>query len=143
MFDVLRGDIHYAVRALRREPTFVAGVVCTFALAVGKNAAMLGLVSRLMLSPPPGIRDAARVFRMQVVRQGRSGEPQAMSTMSYPAFKAFASLSSAFSSVAAVKTDTVGVGRGAELEQIPAIAASGQYFTTLGVTPHAGRFFGP
>ena len=143
MTDGLAADLRYALRALRREPTFVAGVVCTFALAIGTNAAMLGLVSRLMLAPPPGIRDAERVMRMQIVRQGKTGDAQMMTTMSYPAFRAFAGLTGAFSSVAAIKTDTVGVGRGADLEQVPAVEASGQYFTTLGVTPQAGRFFGP
>ncbi len=143
MTDGLRGELRYALRALGREPTFVAGVVCTFALAIGTNAAMLGLVSRLMLSPPPGIRDAERVMRMQIVRQGKAGDAQMMTTMSYPAFRAFAGLTRAFSSVAAVKTDTVNVGRGADLEQVPAVEASGLYFTTLGVTAQAGRLFGP
>ena len=143
MTQRLRDDLRYAFRALRREPTFVAGVVCTFALAIGTNAAMLGLVSRLMLSPPPGIRDAERVMRMQIVRQGKTGDAQMMTTMSYPAFRSFAELTRAFSSVAAVKTDTVSVGRGADLEQVPAMEASGQYFTTLGVVAEAGRLFGP
>src|SRR6478752_7017995 len=106
MTDGIGGDIRYALRALRREPMFVAGVVSTFALAIGTNAAMLGIVSRLMLAPPPGIRDAERVMRMQIIRQGKNGDQQAMTTMSYPAFRAFAELTKAFSSVAAVKTDT-------------------------------------
>ena len=46
-------DIVPALRALRREPTFVAGVVLTFALAIGANAAMFGLVTRLMLRRRP------------------------------------------------------------------------------------------
>jgi predicted permease len=143
MTDGLRGDVRYALRTLRREPTFVAGVVATFALAIGTNAAMLGVVSRLMLSPPPGIRDPERVVRAQIVVQGRNGEPQAMTTTSYPTFRGIAGLTRAFSAVAAVRTDTIGIGRGADLEQVPAIAASGQFFATLGAVPQAGRFFGP
>ena len=143
MSDGLRADLRYALRALRREPTFVAGVVATFALAIGTNAAMLGLVSRLMLAPPPGIRDAERVMRVQVVLQSKSGEPQAMTTTSYPTFRGIAGLTRAFSAVAAIRTDTVSVGRGADLEQVPAVDASGQYFATLGASPEVGRFFGP
>jgi predicted permease len=143
MSDGLRADLRYALRALRREPTFVAGVVATFALAIGTNAAMLGLVSRLMLAPPPGIRAAERVMRVQIVLQSKSGEPQAMTTTSYPTFRGIAGLTRAFSAVAAIRTDTVGVGRGADLEQVPAVDASGQYFATLGASPEVGRFFGP
>jgi predicted permease len=143
MSDGLRADVRYALRSLAREPIFVAGVVATFALAIGTNAAMLGLVSRLMLSPPPGIRDAERVVRAQIVYQSRTGEPQAMTTTSYPNFHGIAGLTRAFSGVAAVSTDTVGVGRGADLEQVRAVNASGEYFTVLGVSPEMGRFFGP
>ena len=42
-------DFVAAARALRREPGFVAIVVLTFALAIAANAAMFGLVNRLML----------------------------------------------------------------------------------------------
>ena len=58
--DLLR-DIRYAGRTFRRDRAFATGVVLTFALVIGANAAMFGLVRRLMLAPPPGIRDAASV----------------------------------------------------------------------------------
>src|SRR5262249_5539219 len=94
-------------------------------------------------APPPGIRDAERVVRAQIVYQSRTGERQAMTTTSYPNFRSIAGLTGAFSAVAAVRTDTVGVGRGADLEQVPAGNASGQYFAALGASPEVGRFFGP
>ena len=68
--DVAR-DARYAARAFRREPTFVVGVVLTFALVIGTNAAMFGLVQRLMLAPPPGVRDAERVVRVGLTLTGR------------------------------------------------------------------------
>jgi predicted permease len=136
-------DLRYALRSLRREPTFVLGVVCTFALAIGTNAAMLGLVTRLMLAPPPGIRDAERVTRLHVQHADADGSAYTMSTMSYPAYLAFAGVTGAFSSVAAVRFDTLAVGRGAELTQVPVAQASGHYFGVLGATPAVGRFFGP
>jgi putative ABC transport system permease protein len=143
MLDELRRDARYAIRTLRREPTFVAGVVCTFALAIGTTAAMFGLLTRLMLSPPPGIRDAERVMRLDIERSARTGQPSLMSTMSYPAFLAFDAMRGAFKSVAAVRRDTVAVGRGAELAQVAIIQASGEYFSVLGTSPALGRFFGP
>lgn len=143
MLDELSRDLRYAVRTLRREPTFVAGVVCTFALAIGTNAAMFGLLTRLMLAPPPGIRGAERVMRLQIERSGRNGQPSLMSTMSYPAFVAFDGIGGAFKAVAAVRRDTMAVGRGAELAQAAVVQASGKYFSVLGTSPALGRFFGP
>ena len=74
MLDAFRRELSYTLRTLRREPTFVIGVVATFAIAIGANAAMLGLVTRLMLSPPPGIREPEQIARVGVVRTDRDGE---------------------------------------------------------------------
>ncbi len=139
----IRDDLRYALRTLRREPTFVAGVVLTFALAIGTNAAMFGLVKRLMLAPPPGIHDAARVVRVQVGFAREGEEPFSMATMSYPVFRAIATQDKAFMGVAAVRPDTMRVGRGADVAQVSSVKASGNYFTVLETRPAIGRFFGP
>ncbi len=139
----IQRDLRYALRTFRREPTFVAGVVMTFALAIGVNAAMFGLVERLMLAPPPGIRDAEQVVRAQLRFTTESGEAYEMSTMSYPSFRSIAALSNTFSAVAAVRSDSMTSGRGAELTEVAVTQASGEYFTVLGAQPALGRFFGP
>ena len=136
-------DLRYAVRTLRREPTLVAGVVLTFALAIGTNAAMFGLVTRLMLAPPPGIRDAERVMHVSMRFEDEDGVSYLASTTSYPAFRALEALGGAFAALAATRPDTFTVGRGAELAPIGVLGASGKYFTALGATPALGRVFGP
>ncbi|MEP7347407.1 MAG: ABC transporter permease, partial [Gemmatimonadaceae bacterium] len=139
----IRRNLRYALRTFRREPTFVAGIVMTFALAIGANAAMFGLVERLMLAPPPGLRDADRIVRAQLRFTTESGEAYEMSTMSYPTFRDIASVGRAFSAVAAVKSDSVTSGRGADLSEVAVVQASGEYFAVLGAQPALGRFFGP
>jgi putative ABC transport system permease protein len=139
----MASDFRYALRSFRREPTFVAGVVLTCALAIGTNAAMFGLVQRLMLAPPPGIGDAERVFRAQVTVTSEDGDSFAMSTMSYPAFRTLAAVGSAFRDAAAVRSDTMTTGRGAELSQVAVMQASGTFFSVLRARPALGRFFGP
>ena len=143
LFDSLRQNVTYAVRTLRRERALALAIIATFALAVGANAAMFGLVGRLLLGAPPGVRDPERVARLGLVFTMNDGEQFVASTTSYPAFRTVSGLRDAFSAVAAVRTDTVTVGRGAELAEVAAIAASGDYFTVLGTRPHRGRFFGP
>jgi predicted permease len=136
-------DIRYALRTFRREPTFVAGIVLTFGLVIGTNAAMLGLVRRLMLAPPPGVQDAERVVRAATTLTADDGSVFTMETTSYPTFRDLAALDRAFAAVAAVSADSVTTGEGADLAEVPAVKASGQYFAVLGVRAAAGRLFGP
>lgn len=136
-------DLRHALRTLRRQPGFVAAVVGTFAVAIGSNAAMLGLITRLMFAPPPGIADPARVVRLSVESTERPGETARMSTFSYPMFESMREATRIFSSVAAARFDTVMVGRDASLRPSPALEVSGRYFATLGATPALGRFIVP
>jgi predicted permease len=136
-------DLRYAFRSFRREPAFAAGVVFTLALAVGINAAMFGLVERLMLAPPPGVEAAERVMRVTLDYTGPRGETFPSSTFSYPGFRAIAGMAGAVSQAAAVRADSVTVGRGAELTEVPSVQASGAYFALLRVHPLLGRVFGP
>ena len=117
-----------AVRSLRREPALVAGIIATFALAIGANAAMFGLVSRLMLAAPPGVSQPAAVVRVPL-------------TTNYPEYERIADLGDAFSAAAAVRPMDMIMGRGADATEIDAIAASGSYFGVLGARPSLGRFF--
>ena len=139
----LTREIRYSARAFRREPAFVAGVILTFGIAIGTNAAMFGLVQRLMLAPPPGVRAADRVVEVGMTYAADDGGVFTMSTTSYPVYRALLTLGSVFSGVAAVQSDSMTFGRGSELTTIAAVRATGQYFSTLGVQAAAGRLFGP
>jgi len=135
-------DFVTAARALRREPGFVAIVVLTFALAIAANAAMFGLVTRLMFSPPPGIAHADRVSRVRLWLNEEGGESFAMSTTSYPVFQGLRASSGAFAAIAATRPDTMLVGRSPDVTRVSGLGATGDYFTTLGASPALGRFFG-
>ena len=54
-------ELVYATRSLRRDPALAIGVILTLGLAIGANAAMFGLVTRLMLPAPPGVVDRRRL----------------------------------------------------------------------------------
>ena len=138
-----RRDLQFAFRSLRREPGVAAGIVATFALAIGANAAIVGLVARLMLSAPPGVRDPASLARLHVAATSIDGERYVMTSMSYPAFQQTRALGRAFVGVAASRSVRLTSGSGADMAEISVVAATGEYFRVLGVRPALGRFFGP
>src|SRR3954465_12581960 len=92
-------DLRFALRSFRREPGVAAGIIATFALAIGANAAMVALVARLMLSAPPGVVDPDAIGRVRIEATTEDGERYAMSTTSYPVFRATRALGDAFAAV--------------------------------------------
>jgi predicted permease len=141
--EPLTRDTRYALRTLRREPAFAAGVVLTFALAIGTNAAMFGLVTRLMLAPPPGIHGADRVAQVRLNFVSDDGTSMSGSTTSYPTFRALRTVTSAFTAVAGSKPDTLTIGRSPDVGQIAVLSTTGDYFTALGARTTIGRPIGP
>ena len=57
-------DVRHAFRALRKSPGFAAAVIVTLGLGIGANAAMFGVVDRLMFRPVAYLRDPATVNRV-------------------------------------------------------------------------------
>ncbi|HSS48136.1 MAG TPA: ABC transporter permease, partial [Thermoanaerobaculia bacterium] len=135
-----RQDLFYAARSLLRQPGFTLFVVLTLGLGIGANSAIFGLLDRLLLSPPPHIRDAGRVVRLLMGETG-AGSRFTMSTTSYPAFMDLHNTRS-FESLAATSTGSIILGRGADAAAIQGAKVTGGYFQLLGVRPEAGRFFG-
>src|SRR5262245_15785129 len=64
--DALLQDLRYAVRGLRARPAFTAGVIVTLGLGIGVNAAMFGVLDRLLLRSPDYLIDPTRVHRVYV-----------------------------------------------------------------------------
>jgi putative ABC transport system permease protein len=137
--NLIRQDIGYALRQLRRSPGFTAAVVLTLALGIGANSVMLGVVDTLLLSPPPGVTDADQLRRVYVA-ESHAGIAAA-STLSVPDYEALRDGTPSFEGVAAYTRSEVTVGRGHEAHQVRASLVTGEYFELLDVRPAVGRLF--
>jgi putative ABC transport system permease protein len=142
-FEGLRQDVRYAARALRREPMFTAFVVTTLALGIGANAAMFGVVDRLLIRGPAHITDPARVMRVYYTGQSAGGSEFTSNSFGYVTYGLLKSGARSLEGVAAYAVNLNGMtfGRGGEARLVTAGAVTADLFPLLGVRPALGRFF--
>ena len=142
--DTLIRDLRYAIRGLFRSPAFTLAVIATLALGIGANTTMFGVVDRLLLKAPSGVREAQRVARVYfrlggtVVTIGAGSSTSPSTT--FPAYEALRSVR-AFSQVAGFTDGQVTAGRGADAQPLRVRAVTASYFPLLGAAPALGRFF--
>jgi putative ABC transport system permease protein len=135
-------DLRYAARGLRARPSFTLGILLTLGLGIGANAAMFGVIDRVLVRPPAMMRDASHVHRLY--RQtAEVGEPGPRYDRNF-AFATYLDLKrdlTDFSDVAAFQTITAAVGDGEQTREMRVTVASANYFTFFDARPALGRFF--
>ena len=139
--DAVWGDLRYAIRTLLRQPAFGLVVVLTFALGIGANATMFGVIDRLLLRPPPHVRAPGELLEINRVST-QPGMSQMLVNMQYPLYTRLRADTTAFREVAAssfIAGLTLGSGAGAE--QVFGVFVNSDYFHVLGTSPALGRFF--
>jgi putative ABC transport system permease protein len=140
--DAFAFDLRYSLRQLRRSPGFTASVIVTLGLGLGANAAMFGLLDRLLLRPPPHVREPAQVRRVYL----HIPEDNRFATVTEVSYKRLTELQRA----AATAIDLAGMvqnrfiaGEGEEAREIRGAVVSPNFFPMLGVRPFLGRFMDP
>ncbi len=136
--SAFRQDLGYVARQLRRSPAFTIAVLLTFALGVGANATMFGVIDRVLLRPPAFVRAPERVVAFVAGRDNDFDQR----TANYPVYRALRDNSSAFDGVTATAPVSVPLGRGESAQNVSGLLVTATYFRMLGVSPALGRFFG-
>ncbi len=138
-FERLGQDLKYTLRQMRRSPGFTAVAVLTLAFGLSVNITIFSLIGFMFRQPLP-VKNADRLV---VVLQQRADRevPQGMSWRDYQDYRAGIP---EFSDMLAISFRPAHLsieGRTADRTWIEAV--SGNYFSMLGISPLAGRFFQP
>jgi putative ABC transport system permease protein len=138
--DALLQDVRYAWRGIRARPGFASAIVLTLALGIGANAAMFGVVDRMLLRAPAYMRAPDDVHRLYW-RYVWNGEEITARNFEYRRYQELVRTASSFESMAAFSTRQLAVGRGADAAEVTASAISATFFDFFAVEPELGRFF--
>lgn len=139
LIEQLFADLRYAMRQLRRAPSFTFAAILTLALGIGATTAVFSVVYFTMLHPLP-YKDSERLVSVQSIDIRGTPVP---TTLSYPTFFDFRKDNSVFDHLVSFHSDDFTL-----IGSRSAIHLSGQViswglFDLLQVRPMLGRGFLP
>jgi MacB-like periplasmic core domain len=131
--ELIFADVRYALRQLRKSPSFALAAILTLALGIGTNTAIFTLIDSIMLRPLPF------PHQEQLARI-------AFDTATFPKgwIRELERHSQTFSSIAGygpnAESNVAGTGAA---ERAFGAKVTVNFFDTLGIHPSLGRFFSP
>jgi predicted permease len=133
-------DLTYAARQLRRQPAFTIAAVLSLALGIGANLAIFQLLYALSLRHLP-VAAPDELVEVRLVGDGRAGRHTGRNRqLSWPQWKALERRQQAFSNMFAFGDTRFNLAPLGEVRYVEGLWVSGGFFSTLGLTPVAGRF---
>ena len=139
-FESLRRDIAYAIRGLRSRPGFTIAVVATLALGIGANAAMFGIVDRLLFRPPPLLRQPETAHNIYWWETYRDRE-RAGGVGRFARFRDLTAHTSSFEYTAGFTVRDMAVGVGEQAREMTTGVVSSTFFRFFDAPPVLGRYF--
>jgi putative ABC transport system permease protein len=132
-------DLRFALRQLRKSPSFTAIAVLTLALGIGANTAIFSVVHAVLLAPLPYPADHEIIaIQSRNVQQNLANQGFAP-----VAFREFQKQATSFQHVAASRYNYLTLTRGEKPTQLTDGIVTEHYFDVLGVKALIGRTFTP
>jgi putative ABC transport system permease protein len=140
LIEALTQDMRFALRLLRKSPSFTAAAVLTLALGIGANTAIFSIVDSLLLRPLPV--EEPDQLTVLAFRQGQQGT--LLTQFSLPDHRDISSQTTdAFSDMLGYMFAFDGLSHEGRADRIVTNYVTGNYFSVLGIKPHLGRFILP
>jgi putative ABC transport system permease protein len=133
--DLLRADIRYALRNLRRNPGFTAVAALALAIGIGANAAVFSIVNGVLITALP-YKDPAQLV---VIFEKVPFAPVEKFDFSAPDFEIMREAARSYSGMAAFRNASYELSGVASPERLDAARASPELFTVLGTPALIGR----
>ena len=136
VFDTLWRDAAYALRMLRRSPSFTAVAVSVVALGIGINTAIFSIINAVLFRPLPVRAPDELAFIY-------SPDPGVPTLGAYEHALQLAANTDLFTGVVLLRGDLAALGLGGDVEILIGESVSTNYFEVLGVGPTMGRGLTP
>jgi len=125
----------YALRTLRRQPTFVFVAVLTLALGIGANTAIFSVIKTVVLNPLPYEDPEKIAVLWEVNPEGNQGP------VSVPTFEDWQREAKTFESMAAYRHVDFSFKGTGDPQNVPGLRATPDLFTVLKSNAALGRTF--
>jgi putative ABC transport system permease protein len=137
ILEHLAQDVRFALRVLRRTPSFTVVAVLTLGLGIGANTAIFSVVNAVLFRPLP-FPDSGRLVLIWATNT-TSGLTQDVA--SYPDFEDWRARGRSFDAMGAFTTRGATISGGEQAEILPALQTTPGFLEMLGVAPALGRSF--
>lgn len=135
--EQLGRDVRYALRQLRKSPSFSITATAMLAVAICANSTVFSWIDGTMLRPIPDARDTGELVSLQRGERNFSPTPP----FSYLDYRDLREQNHTFAGILAYHHDWITLTGGAQPERVYIANVSANYFDVLGIKPVLGRFF--
>jgi putative ABC transport system permease protein len=132
----LVSDVRFALRSLRRSPSFTVAAVLTVALGIGASTAIFTVVNGVLLRPLP--IPQPEDFTHVGWSWAKGNEIPALSAFQYDFVRAHSRM---FDALATYGTQEAQLGDQSPAPPLRGLRVSGDFFRTIGFSPRLGRAF--
>lgn len=136
-WDVLRQDVRFGLRSLRRSPGYTVAAVLILALGIGANTAMFSVINGVLIKPLPFRNQSGIVL----VQQHSSNRTVRQTGVSLPEYYAYRDRLTSVSNLVEYHQMSFTLLRQGDPATVNVGVVSSNFFGSLGVAPLIGRDF--